>query len=192
MNKFKIIEELTNELIVEERDKAKDIIIREYPFVKSETSNRNYSLKQKMEVFMRDGFIDRYSGKRLVIPGILKVLSNYFPDEFPYHPHWKLSECHIAYWELSPTVDHITPICLGGINEESNWVTTSMLNNSIKSNWTLEQVGWDLYNKGDLLKWDGLTNKFIQLVEMDAQLLEDNYINNWYKVALKHKHHKND
>lgn len=187
MSKFEIIEEVTKRLLKRERDKAKNIIVSEYPFIKSEIFSRNYSLAQKMEVFMRDGFIDRYSGERLVIPGILKILSQYFPDEFPYHKNWKLSECHIAYWELSPTVDHIYPICLGGKDEESNWVTTSMLNNSIKSNWTLEQMRWNLYDKGDVLKWDGLTNRFIHLVEMDTQLLQDTYIKNWYRVAVKYR-----
>ena len=62
------------------------------------------------------------------------------PDVFPYQAHWKMSECHRAYWEYVPTVDHIIPISLGGADDIKNRVTTSMLHNSIKSNWTLEQL----------------------------------------------------
>ena len=47
-------------------------------------------------------------------PGILKVLSYYMPEIFPYHAHWKMEECHNAYWEFVPTVDHIYPVALGG------------------------------------------------------------------------------
>lgn len=99
---------------------------------------------------MRDGFIDRYTGKKLVIPGILKVMSIYFPEEFPYDPHWRMDKCHIAYWELIPTVDHVVPVALGGADDENNYLTTSMMSNAIKSNFTLKQLGWKLYDKGDI------------------------------------------
>ena len=29
------------------------------------------------------------------------------------HAHWKMEECHNAYWEFVPTVDHIYPVALG-------------------------------------------------------------------------------
>lgn len=34
-------------------------------------------------------------------------------------------------------------------NEDYNIITTSQLNNSIKSNWTLEQLRWKIYDDGD-------------------------------------------
>ena len=136
-----------------------------------------------MDQYIRDGFIDRYSGKRLVNPGILKVLSAYYPAEFPYHPHWKMSETHIAYWELSPTIDHIIPISAGGTDDPSNWVTTSMMNNAIKSNWTLEQLRWKLYPAGDIKEWDGLSAAFNRLIAENSELLKDPYIKTWYLVS---------
>ncbi|WP_434579223.1 hypothetical protein [Thermoanaerobacterium thermosaccharolyticum] len=136
-----------------------------------------------MQIFLRDGFIDRYTGDKVVIPGILKVLSVYFPKDFPYQSHWKMEETHIAYWELVPTIDHIIPIATNGEDIEENWVTTSMLHNSIKSNWTLEQIGWKLVAPGNLNEWDGLTNLFISIVENNNNLLEDNYIRKWYLLA---------
>lgn len=140
-----------------------------------------------MEQFVRDGFIDRYSGQKLVNPGILKVLSFYMPEAFPYHSHWKMAECHHAYWELVPTVDHIYPAALGGTDTIENRATTSMLHNSIKSNWTLKQLGWKLYEAGDYAQYDGLTGLFIKLVSGDEGLLRDDYIRRWYKLSLEQR-----
>ena len=47
-----------------------------------------------MEQFIRDRFIDRYSGQKFVSLGILKVLPHYEPQTFPYHAHWKMEEHH--------------------------------------------------------------------------------------------------
>lgn len=180
-----IIERIGIALLNNDKGRAKDIIEDEYKFTKKEINKRSYTDLQKMQVFIRDGFIDRYSGKRLIIPGILKVFSIYFPNEFPYHPHWKMNKTHISYWELTTTVDHINPIALGGKDDDSNWVTTSMKNNSIKSNYSLEEIGWKLYEKGNINEWDGLTQLFIELVNKNESLLDDNYIKRWYNVAKK-------
>ena len=136
-------------------------------------------------LLVKDGFIDRYSGQKLVNPGLLKVLSYYMPDVFPYHSHWKMENCHNAYWELVPTLDHIFPIALGGSDDKENWTTTSMLHNSIKSNWTLKQLNWKLYESGDFKVYDGLTSLFVQLVEADEALLNDSYIYRWYHLSIK-------
>lgn len=95
----------------------------------------------------------------------------------------KMEECHNAYWEFVPTVDHIYPVALGGADSEENWVTTSMLHNSIKSNWTLEQLRWELKGAGNYEEWDGLTTLFVELVEADSSLLEDAYIKKWYNLS---------
>lgn len=162
---------------------AKEIIKTEYPLKNLDSVARHYTDKQKWEQFKRDGFIDRYSGQKLLNPGLLKTMSFYMPDTFPYHVHWKMEECHNAYWELVPTLDHIYPVALGGADSEENWATTSMLHNSIKSNWTLGQLQWDLYDAGDYKKWDGLTELFLKLVEMNPSLLDDTYIKKWYKLS---------
>ena len=65
-----------------------------------------------------------------------------------------------------------------------NWATTSMLRNSIKSNWTLEQLEWKLYDAGDYSQYDGLTGLFIKLVQADEELLRDSYIKRWYKLSV--------
>ena len=185
MNKDKssIISSIVSLLLDDKEASAKEIINQEYPHTQVEIDKRTYTMAQKMNQFLRDGFIDRYSGQKLLNPGILKIISHYFPDDFPYHPHWKMTETHIAYWELTPTIDHIYPIAKGGEDDESNWVTTSMKNNSIKSNYTLDELQWKLYPRGEIVEWDGLTSVFLKLVEKDKELLEDHYIRSWYNVS---------
>ena len=89
---------------------AREIINCEYPHKHFVVEKRTYTMLQKMGQFVKDGFIDRYTGKKLLNPGMLKVISYYFPEEFPYQAHWKMTETHSAYWDLVPTIDHIYPI----------------------------------------------------------------------------------
>lgn len=180
-----IVLDIANMLLENNKMAAKSIICQEYPYTYYEVEKRTYTMTQKMNQFMKDGFIDRYTGNKLLNPGILKVISYYFPDEFPYQSHWKMTETHSAYWELVPTIDHIYPIAKGGIDDEKNWVTTSMKNNSIKSNYTIDEIHWKLYPKGDISAWDGLTGLFLELVNKDNELLKDSYIKSWYKVSQK-------
>ena len=184
MEKIDVIEQAANRLLQHNVAEARSTIETGYPFHKLTAQGRNYTDKEKMAQFVRDGFIDRYSGQKLVNPGILKVLSYYMPETFPYHAHWKMEECHNAYWEFVPTVDHIYPVALGGADSMDNWATTSMLHNSIKSNWTLEQLNWKLYDAGDYDKYDGLTELFTKLVEADKKLLSDSYIKRWYRLSV--------
>ena len=180
-----IISNIVELLINNNTDLAKATIINEYPHKIYEVEKRTYTITQKMEQFMKDGFIDRYTGQKLVNPGILKVLSSYFPKEFPFHPHWKMTETHIAYWDLIPTIDHIYPIAKGGQDNNDNWVTTSMKNNSIKSNYTIDEIHWTLYPQGNIKDWDGLSKSFIILIDNNKELLKDNYIKSWYSISKK-------
>lgn len=185
LEKSEVIDNVCRLLSEKNSVECKSVIQNEYPFDFKEIGNRTYTEMQALSLFIRDGFIDRYSGKRLVFPGVLKVISNLFPEDFPYHKNWKMSECHIAYWELVPTIDHIVPIARGGSNDESNWICTSFLRNSAKSNFTLEELGWKILPAGDYREWDGLLLWFMNFVKENNHLLKDNYINKWFKVASK-------
>lgn len=182
-DKSNVIANIATMLLENNKAAAQAIICQEYPHTYYEIEKRTYTTAQKMKQFISDGFIDRYTGEKLLNPGILKIISHYFPNEFPYHPHWKMTETHIAYWELIPTIDHIYPIAKGGEDNENNWVTTSMKNNSIKSNYTIDEIHWKLYPKGEISEWDGLTKVFLELVDNNQELLEDAYIKSWYKVS---------
>lgn len=85
MNKIEAIGLSATMLLQGNLAEANAVIDKEYPFHKITSQGRNYTDKEKMEQFIRDGFIDRYSGQKLVNPGILKVLSHYMPQTFPYH-----------------------------------------------------------------------------------------------------------
>ena len=154
-----------------------------YPFVSPQSTGRNCTESQCTAVFIRDGFIDRYSGAHLVFPGTLRLLSRLLPSQFPFHPNWKMTETHMAYWELFPTVDHIIPIARGGADDDTNWVTTSMLRNSAKSNWTLEELGWHLVPPGDSKHWNGLLRWFVEFLKQDQSHLTDRYIRTWHRAA---------
>jgi len=157
----------------------------DYPFAPGGNAGRKYTEYQMTCIFLRDGFVDRYSGQRLVFPGTLRMLSRLMPEDFPAHPNWKMSVSHIVYWELFPTVDHIYPVARGGPDDESNWVTTSMLRNSAKSNWTLEELGWTLLELPLEREWDGLITWFVRYLEQDQAHLDDGYIRRWHNAAIR-------
>jgi len=129
--------------------------------------------------------VDRYSGARLIFPGTLRLLSTIMPEEFPTHPNWKMSECHAAYWELCATLDHVMPVARGGSDDASNWVTTSMMRNSAKGNWTLEELGWSLQPPGRGEDWDGLMRWFVAYTEQHSALLRTPYLRRWRAAAVK-------
>lgn len=84
--KLEVIKQAGELLLQNSKDAALKLINCNYKFTHQSVEKRNYS-GQRMKIFARDGFIDRYSGKKLVNPGILKILSAYFPEDFPYEAH---------------------------------------------------------------------------------------------------------
>ena len=153
------------------------------PFEPFERAKRKYTDTQSVSVFLRDGFIDRYSGQRLVFPGTLRLLSLLLPEEIPYQKNWKTTECHMLFWLLFPTVDHIEPVARGGLDIEDNWVCTSMFRNAAKSVWTLEELGWQLQPPGSLGDWDGMLDWFMKYVSDEPSLLEEKYLRRWHRAA---------
>lgn len=163
---------------------ANDVINARYPFQPLSKSGRSYTPRTMTKIFVRDGFLDRYTGDRLVYPPALRLLSHYLPEAFPYHKNGKMTVGHYAYWELFPTIDHVKPVALGGPDIEDNWVCCSMLTNSIKSNWTLEQLRWTLLPSGDFSSWDGMIFWFVGRVAQDPNALKSSYLQGWHRAAL--------
>ena len=182
-DKASVLLEVCNSLLDGDVKQAGQILDSEYPFERIERKSRTYSRKQVTKIFVRDGFIDRYSGKKLVFPASLQLISTLLPKKFPAHPNGKMSETHIAFWELWPTVDHIIPIARGGEDEPSNWTCTSMLRNSIKSNWKLEEIGWTLMEGGNIEEWDGLMGWFFEYIKNDKKPLEYPHLEKWWVAA---------
>jgi 5-methylcytosine-specific restriction endonuclease McrA len=165
---------------------AGKVLHSEYPFLPVRKEKRTYTPRESMAVFIRDGFIDRYSGARLIFPGTLRLIHKLLPDEFPFHTNWKMSETHFAFWELFPTIDHIIPVARGGRDVAENWVTTSQIRNSAKSNWLLAELGWQLLPAGSTADWDGLTGWNIEYMNANPDHLNDPYMRIWHKAALAH------
>lgn len=159
---------------------AADILRQRYPFVPLVNVGRHYSVRQMLGVFERDGFIDRYSGSRLVLPATLRLISRRLPEQFPFHRNGRFDTCHFAFWELFPTIDHLVPIARGGADDESNWITTSMVRNAAKCTLTLDELGWSLWPPGNDGEWDGLVGWFIDQAKADRTILDDVYFRQWF------------
>jgi hypothetical protein len=175
------------------KNSATEILRDEYPFVPVERITRRYSVNQSMALFLRDRFTDRYTGKRLINPGVLRLLHVELGEDFPVHPHGKLSETHLAFWELFPTVDHVDPVSRGGADDESNWVTASMLSNKVKDQWTLDDLGWKLHSPS-AVEWDGQSHWLVNYLAANPTVLAGaaeshrGYIRRWLtatKAALQ-------
>jgi hypothetical protein len=185
MNKASIIQQICELILVDKKQDSFDFANKNYPFESILTQKRQYSKYQMCKIFLRDGFIDRYSGDKLLFPGLIKILTIELPDIFKYHRNWKMSDTHMIYWDLFPTVDHLLPIARGGQDIESNWITTSMVRNAAKSNWTIEELGWKLFDKGQLDNWNGLINYFIELTTKNQDYKMDSYVNTWRLALMK-------
>jgi 5-methylcytosine-specific restriction endonuclease McrA len=184
-DKANIIKAICTSLSSGDLPSASDIVRQQYPFSTQYISARKFTDAQALQVFIRDGFIDRYSGNHLIFPPVLRVLSFVLPVEFPFHSNWKMTETHQSYWELFPTLDHIVPIARGGTAEDANLVSTSMLRNSAKSNWTLEELAWSLHPPGKIKEWDGMLSWFLSYAKENRNITKDKYISRWHNLAAK-------
>ncbi len=54
-------------------ESARDVLVRDDPFVPAEKESRRYIELQSARIFVRDGFIDHYFRERLVYPGALRA-----------------------------------------------------------------------------------------------------------------------
>lgn len=173
-------------LRIHDEKHASEIIRKEYPFNRPEHNGRKYTMQEMLAMFIEDGFIDRYSGEKLIHPGMLRAFSVLLEDGvFPYDSHWKTTECHPAYWKYQPSVDHISPVSLGGEDEQRNWLTTSFSRNQAKGNATLEQIGWEIKPRGNFEEWDGLTDDFLALYEAYPELHKIQRIRQWYQATVE-------
>jgi len=171
MNKIDAISEVCFSLSRNRRDTAIETLARNYPFAPRPIKKAHCTPCQSTRVFVRDGFIDRYSGDKLVFPAVFRVISLALPREFPFHPNWKTDVTHPAYWEMAATVDHHEALSVGGQHDQSNWYTTSMARNAAKMNWTLAQLGWRLHEPGNMQQWDGLLGWFLEYIDDHPDIL---------------------
>lgn len=66
MDKITTIKQSAEGILTGNIESAKNVINKGFPFKKLKPEGRSYTDKEKYEQFVRDGFIDRYSGEKLV------------------------------------------------------------------------------------------------------------------------------
>jgi hypothetical protein len=66
-------------------------------------------------VFLRDHFICRYCGGKTILTSVMELVSDLYPDDFPFHRNWKGGQTHPAIIARSAVVDHVAPVSLGGV-----------------------------------------------------------------------------
>ncbi len=117
----------------------------------------------QLHVFRRDGFQCRYCGRRTVFLPVLRALGRIFPDQLPWDPHGKQTNCHLAFWRDFASCDHLVPLARGGHSSVDNLVTACYMCNSIKQNWLIEELRWDLLEP-EPGAWDGLVKVYSNLL----------------------------
>lgn len=111
-------------------------------------------------IYRRDCWTCRYCGVRTIAPPVLRLLSELYPDQLPFHPNWKAGQVHPAYLVISTSLDHLVPGARGGSwRDPSNLVTACWACNTGKADLLLDEIAWELLSEEDILSdWDGLTN----------------------------------
>jgi len=185
MKPIDAISEVCRCLIQNRVDFAIETLNKNYPFAPKPINKKKFSEEQSTRIFVRDGFIDQYSGDKLIFPPVFRVLSQELGKAFPFHPHWKTDEVHPAYWALYPELDHGTPLSRGGEDVETNLYTTSSARNSAKGNWTLDELGWTPHNRGQVEDWDGKIVWFLKYADRkkDADIFKNQSVRRWVKAA---------
>ena len=185
-NRAETVEMVCEALEKGDRQKAGELIRSRYPFDPPVDRRRAFTKFARTRVFLRDGFLDRYSGDRLFFPPVLEVISASIPDDFPLHSSSvKMATSHVAHWELYASVDHVVPVARGGAHEMDNWVTTSFMHNLIKSHWRLDDLGWELLPPGRLDEWDGMLGWFMKYAEEREDLMDLRGVKEWRGAAMQ-------
>jgi hypothetical protein len=140
--------------------------------------------------------VDRYTGEKLIFPGALRLLGEFYSRAFPKpgaDEGWRVGRCHWVYWRLWPTVDHVVPIAQGGEPRQlSNLVTTSQITNSAKGAWVDDaapkHTRVTLIEESVVQKeaWDGLMPWFVWLMGKHPELHgRDATMDRWFVEAKK-------
>lgn len=185
MNHADIIIQALNNLTQNKKDDAIRLLEDNYKHTFIQYEARAMSHYEKLKIFINDGFIDRYTGKKLFFPNVLRILSQELGGSFPYHPNWKMSDCHIAYWEMFPTYDHIIPIARGGKDEPSNIVTTSQMMNSSKAGFLIEEIRLHILPAGNIEDWDGMIHWYVEYMSNHSVPLNDSSFKAWHQALKK-------
>ena len=90
MDKIEALREVGRHLLEDERKEAASVLDRHYPFIPVPMTKRRYTLFDRTRTFVSDGFIDRYTGERLVYPPCFESSRKRFPKHFHTIPTGRL------------------------------------------------------------------------------------------------------
>lgn len=124
--------------------------------------------RDRAQTLIRDGFRCVACRGRAVPRGVLVALSDVFPKELPYQPHYKRGEIHPVYWALAAEADHVVPSSSGGRSELGNLRTIHAFCNTQRGNALLETqelVAQPVAGNDD---WDGLIGSYTRIVAVAA------------------------
>lgn len=139
--------------------------------------------RRRLALFLRDGFVDRWSGRRLVYPSALCALAHELPGALPLSDHRARS--HQAHSDLFPSLDHVLAHARGGTHAEANWVTTSLTRNERKGGASAVSLGWTLRAGGDG-SWDGLLGWYVDYAATRPYLAGVRGNRGWHEAAMGH------
>jgi hypothetical protein len=133
-------------------------------------------------VFRRDRFVCRYCGGKTILTPVMELLAHLYPDIFPFESDaWRGGVTHPAFIARSPMVDHLVPGTSGGSwTSLDNLVTACNPCNSIKADFELEQLGWELLPIADVA-WDGLVARYPALWSAAGSPNEHRH-QSWFKA----------
>jgi len=110
-------------------------------------------------VMQSDFFRCRYCGTRIIPAAVLRAASLVWPDELPYHVHWKASATHPLYLSHAGSIDHIelTPRRRYRIADKPG---NGLLGCNVqKGDLSLARLGWQLQPQVPS-DWDGLVGYY--------------------------------
>ena len=150
-----------------------DLIVKRSPEAQSRLalnsavgSKRNHapiSKRREAAVLARDNYTCRYCNYRLISNPVMRAVSIIYPNEFRYHLHGKASESDVALLRDGTCIDHVLPATFGGTNSPDNLVASCWQCNVTKSNFTLEQLDWEIQPLA-CKNWDGLSGRLPELI----------------------------
>jgi hypothetical protein len=133
-----------------------------------------------IDLWVRDSFTSRYSGKRLFFPAAMRLRSLRDPVAYPYHPNkWVSGEWYHSY----PSAEHVELHKDGGADSLDNLITVAWQENLDRGSKDLAKLGWNVREPATD-GWDGDFGWFLDEIAADPTLLEHPYLRRWHRAAL--------
>lgn len=134
----------------------------------------------RAQVFVRDRFRCTHCGGRTVPRSILIALSDLFPAEIPYHPHYKRGVTHPVYWALAPEADHVFAHSRGGAFTLENLTTSHAACNTRKADSLASPPVTGLTDS-----WNGLLELYPALIAAGAGAQRPRYHREWSRLYAR-------